>query len=573
MLAPTSRRQTICSLPRLGLATLFSLLLIWYTTRGGDGSAWRKLGNQAQQHFGDPSWKDQKLPPGATIEHGGEAVPAAQSAIENFENIENSDDENEQTPTSSETTLEDSVPEHATSEMTLDEPHAIREDAHKFSHADEFLPHFQDVLKLPGVDFETCKSTCTWPDLKKVNFQFPGEGEGWGGVNLSWTKTPYPQAHLDSERAKWQSHVQTGFMPWNEHSHRFNGRGIVIVGGKSIKKIVVVLRKLFLLRSQLPVEIHYWGYEMTDEKKKTLTDLMPTITFNDLSGEHNIFRSSYVAVPGKTNYQLKTAAMINTRFAEPLLLDSDNIPILAPELLWNSTEYLEYGTIFWPDIARTRPDNPIWSITNTQCRMNEYEQESGQLLVDKRKFWYHLQLSAWMNAPSVDEKGEFKAESPYFSILLGDKDTFRFAWHALKTKYGKPSKFLTSVGTVAGPEKFYCGHSFLQYHPDGRPMFMHGGALKTMAKEVMKWHREENGGVYQVYKKSDYEEQHEKVVNVRIGFDGRQYDFPGKETMDEGHVTFCTLLDDIEPRPLEELVPGFEQDFDYIGGYWPLEGG
>ncbi|MGG6496730.1 UNVERIFIED_CONTAM: hypothetical protein NY603_27800, partial [Bacteroidetes bacterium 56_B9] len=66
-----------------------------------------------------------------------------------------------------------------------------------------------------------------------------------------------------------------------------------------------------------------------------------------------------------------------------------------------------------------------------------------------------------------------------------------------------------------------------------------------MAKEVMKWHREENGGVYQVYKKSDYEEQHEKVVNVRIGFDGRQYDFPGKEAMDEGHVTFCTLLDDI----------------------------
>ena len=42
--------------------------------------------------------------------------------------------------------------------------------------------------------------------------------------------------------------------------------------------------------------------------------------------------------------------------------------------------------------------------------------------------------------------------------------------------------------------------------------------------------------------------------------------------VDEGHVTFCTLLDDIEPRPLEELVPGFEEDFDYIGGYYPLDG-
>lgn len=49
---------------------------------------------------------------------------------------------------------------------------------------------------------------------------------------------------------------------------------------------------------------------------------------------------------------LKTAALINSRFAEPLLLDSDNIPIIAPESLWESDEYREYGTIFWPDIAR-----------------------------------------------------------------------------------------------------------------------------------------------------------------------------------------------------------------------------
>ncbi|KAM3414582.1 Alpha-1,2-mannosyltransferase MNN23 [Cercospora zeina] len=566
MLAPPTRRQPICSLPRLGLAAVFTLFLVWCITRGDNSSAWRRLETQTQQQLGTPTWTDQELPPGATIEHGGETLPAVQPAIES------SDVQNQQTPSKDETGPENSVEESATSVVKPYESAPIREDAHKLAYADEFLPHFQDVLKLPNVDLDTCRATCTWPDLDKVNFQFAGEGDGgWPGMDLSWTKAPPAQAHLDSERTKWQSHVQTGFMPWNEHSHRFNGRGIVIVGGKNIKKLVVVLRQLFLLRSQLPVEIHYWGNEMTDEKKKTLTDLMPTIAFNDLSADHNIFKSSYLAIPGKTNYQLKTAAMMNTRFAEPLLLDSDNVPVIAPDSLWESSEYLEYGTIFWPDIARTRPDNPIWSITNTQCRMDEYEQESGQLLVDKRKFWYHLQLSAFLNAPLVNAEGNFEAESPYFSLLLGDKDTFRFAWHALKTKYGKPSKFLTSVGTLAGPDKFYCGHSFLQYHPDGRPMFMHGGPLKTMVKQVMKWHREQNGGVYQVYKKSDYEEQHEKIIKVGIGFDSRSYDFPGKGTVEEGLVTFCTLLDDIEPKPLEELVPGFEQEFDYIGGYWPLE--
>jgi alpha 1,2-mannosyltransferase len=248
-------------------------------------------------------------------------------------------------------------------------------------------------------------------------------------------------------------------------------------------------------------------------------------------------------------------------------MDSDNIPINAPDSLWESDVYKEFGTIFWPDIARTRPDNPIWSITNTKCRMDEYEQESGQLLVDKGKFFYHLQLAAFMNAPSIKADGYH--ESYYFDFLLGDKDTFRFAWHALKTKYGKPSKFLTGVGTVSGKDNFYCGHSFLQYHPDGSPLFMHGGLLKTMQKPVMKWQREEHGGIFQYYKKSDYEEQHDKIIKVFLGWDGMDY-FPNKEKYNF-EIAWCTFFPDIEPRPLEELAPGFEKAFEAAGGYWPLD--
>jgi alpha 1,2-mannosyltransferase len=201
--------------------------------------------------------------------------------------------------------------------------------------------------------------------------------------------------------------------------------------------------------------------------------------------------------------------------------------------------------------------------------MDEYEQESGQLLVDKRKFFYHLQLAAWMNAPKKDAKGEFQL-SDYYHFLLGDKDTFRFAWHALKTKYGKPAKFLTSVGTVSGPDGFYCGHSFLQYHPDGRPLFMHGGLLKTMQKPVMAWQRREHGGIFQAYKKSDHETDHQSVIDVHLGWDAMEY-LPDKSSHDLG-VAWCTFFPlDVEARPLEELVPGFEKDFDEVGGYWPLD--
>ncbi|KAI5360221.1 putative alpha-mannosyltransferase, nucleotide-diphospho-sugar transferase [Septoria linicola] len=450
----------------------------------------------------------------------------------------------------------------------------LREDIHKLLYADDFLPHFQEVLKLPRVTWEDGKASCNWPDLSKIDFQFAGKSDGGWGTNTSWTKTPLPQAELDTERVKWQAQVNSGFMPWKDHAYRFEGRGIVIVGGRgrSIKRIVLILKKLALLSSTLPVELHYYGDEMTDEKRTLLSSLWPKMYYNDLSGAHNIYQTTYGGmVPNQAHYNLKTAAVINSRFAEPLLLDSDNIPALAPDSLWDSDVYKEFGTIFWPDIARTRPDNPIWSITNTKCRMDEYEQESGQLLVDKRRFWYHLQLAAWMNSPVTDAEGNWKSESYYFNILLGDKDTFRFAWHALKTKYGKPAKFLTSVGTLSGPNKFYCGHSFLQYHPDGRPLFMHGGLLKTMQKPVMKWQRENNGGIFQAYKKSDLEEQHDKIVSVHIGWDGMDY-FPDKDKY-EMEAAWCTFFPDTKARPLEDLIPGFEKDFDAIGGYWPLEEG
>ena len=121
--------------------------------------------------------------------------------------------------------------------------------------------------------------------------------------------------------------------------------------------------------------------------------------------------------------------------------------------------------------------------------MDEYEQESGQLLVDKRRFWYHLQLASWMN----NEHGSF-----YNTFLLGDKDTFRFAWHALKTKYGKPTKWLASAGTVNinGDQGTYCGYDFAQYHPDpgqSQVAFMHGGTLKSVHPELLLWNKEQGG--------------------------------------------------------------------------------
>jgi alpha 1,2-mannosyltransferase len=295
---------------------------------------------------------------------------------------------------------------------------------------------------------------------------------------------------------------------------------------------------------------------MTVDNLKELASLYQPISFNDLSQPDNIIRveKDYFTI----NFQLKSAALINSKFAEPLLLDSDNIPILDPATLYDSRTYQEYRTVFWPDIARSWPQNPAWAITNTPCRMDEYEQESGQMLVDKRRYWYHLQLASWLN----NEQGKY-----YNEFLLGDKDMFRFAWHALRTAYGRPRKWLTSVGNLN--DGVYCGHSFAQYHPDdGRVAFLHGGLVKAVSREVMRWNREERGGYFRHYKRAPRDEDPATNVNVRIIWDGAEYKPNHTEAF---RAAMCTDMRDISVGNLDDILPGWEKEYESLGGFWMLE--
>ena len=427
------------------------------------------------------------------------------------------------------------------------------ENAHQLPTADAFLTHFEAVLEMPYLTLAEAMSGCDWNVSEQIDFQFDAE--------VDWNQKPRPEEEIRDKREQWQNFVKNDMLslPYPDHEHHFNGRGIVVIAGDgtSLIRVDMLLKALARLGSQLPVEVHYYDQEMSEESMANLTSMWPEIYFSDLSAPTNIAKTAYGLVEGR-NYQFKTAALVNSRFAEPIMLDADNIPVIDPASLYETPAYKEYGTLFWPDIARTRPANPIWAITNTECRMNEYEQESGQLVVDKRKFYYHLLLSHF-----------FASDAWYYGqILLGDKDLFRFSWHALKTKYGFPPKWVTSVGTLN--DGFYCGHTFAQHHPDGRVAFMHAGLLKMMARQVMEWQRETNGGVYQVYKRSHDDERHEINVRNHMKWDNADY-LPSQFKTDGVEAGWCVDFDEVTARPLEEVVPGFEKLFDEIGGYWPIQ--
>lgn len=247
-----------------------------------------------------------------------------------------------------------------TTETQLEPQHQIVQDAHQLQSADAFLPHFKAVLQLPGYTVQEAKRTCPLKHGEKVNFQWHEDSPG-----KAWISQDTPKAEIEFRRREWQSFIDSGMIPYSEVQKKFAGRGLVVVAGNqdTLKRVEVILRSLVRLRSSIAIELHYWDDEMSEQDRKRLLNIYPTISFNDLSGTHNILHikkdGAYI------NYQLKTAALVNSRFAEPILIDSDNVPVIDPTLLYETKTYREFGTVFWPDIARTRPQNPAWAIFNT----------------------------------------------------------------------------------------------------------------------------------------------------------------------------------------------------------------
>jgi alpha 1,2-mannosyltransferase len=252
------------------------------------------------------------------------------------------------------------------------------------------------------------------------------------------------------------------------YPENFEGRGIVICAGgiryfTCCWVLVNMLRRE--LKCTLPVEVWYVGRELTQDIINALKD-MDVSCCNFLDYENNLELKGWM---------LKPLAIQLSRFKEVLYLDADNIPVMNPEFLFQFSGYTETGALFWPDFWQTDNNNPIWRIIGHDPVAMK-EQESGQLLINKKKCWRELNLTVYFNRNS----------RVYYKILLGDKDTFRFAWMALQSDFYFISHEVASCGFVNCDGKFL-GHTMVQYSPDGQACFLH--------RNLLKWNKTSFGGV------------------------------------------------------------------------------
>lgn len=203
----------------------------------------------------------------------------------------------------------------------------------------------------------------------------------------------------------------------------------------------------------------------------------------------------------RAEFQLKGEAIARSSFTDLLYLDSDNVPLRDPTYLFSSPAFREHGYVLWPDFSKDSADNPIWRLTDTPCNPDQWQAESGQVLVSKTANG-GMALAALLVADEMNRDIAF-----WYKLSGGDKDTFRYATFFLGVGYTAVEAYPASVGSVVPAHEghTFCGIAMLQHGlaadewqlPDVQdklrpgfsppkqapPLFMHANLLKHSSGE------------------------------------------------------------------------------------------
>ncbi|SDH45191.1 alpha 1,2-mannosyltransferase [Pedobacter terrae] len=293
-----------------------------------------------------------------------------------------------------------------------------------------------------------------------------------------------------------------------------SGSGIVISAGgfKYFTCTYVLISTLRNLGCQLPIEVWYYQDELTFDMRSSLSKF--NVTCRDMEG----------FVEGRPHgFLMKSLAILYSDFEEVLFLDADNNCVKDPTYLFQVPQYLEHGCIFWPDYWMHSPNNQIWEIFNLPPQ-NCPEQESGQLLINKKKCWQALQLAVYLNINS-----EY-----IYRFMYGDKDSYRIAWMYLEVPYFFIQTPPGSFGYMFNGKQFH-GNTMSQYDPNGDIIFLH--------RNLIKWHvTYRNERLWQIHKSF---KPHAKDLSCNI----RRH----KKT------NYIDLVGDVDVVEYSTLIPNLEE--------------
>ncbi|KAJ3111390.1 hypothetical protein HDU96_005749 [Phlyctochytrium bullatum] len=289
------------------------------------------------------------------------------------------------------------------------------------------------------------------------------------------------------------SHLESNKLPAIATGRRglvFNARG----SDRDLHLLSFALDALRRTGCFLPVEVWMFHDDATPARVAEIENLglanqSVSVRFAD---DERLFAPVWKREGDHEGYHIKFAAAINSGFEEIVMLDSDIMAIRNPEELFATKEYAETGALFWPDYWKTSAKNPAWEWTDTPC-LDEWEQESGIIVLHKSVSWRPLLLSWYLN-----RSAELRH---WHTFLFGDKDMFRFSWHAAGARFHMVRHHLVPAGLlIPGPKSWwsaltsppprglaaspsgtvFCGVTMVQHGVDGEPFFFHNNLAKYL---------------------------------------------------------------------------------------------
>ena len=218
------------------------------------------------------------------------------------------------------------------------------------------------------------------PELQHVNFPEGPDSGSWEN-RKDYLKITYMEA---AAMRTMHSHLvnQLPSFPKGEYS----GRGIVLVaGGRYSEFASTSLGMLRLVGSRVPVEV--WMVDPSEERAGWCDQLaregMGCRFLSDYIADMSMFESAY---------QYKTLVLLFSSFTEVLFLDSDNLPLINPDSIFDSSVYKKTGAVLWPDYWKTSesPFTPFITGETEEPSENAIAfqtVDSGMMLWNKQRHW------------------------------------------------------------------------------------------------------------------------------------------------------------------------------------------
>jgi len=226
------------------------------------------------------------------------------------------------------------------------------------------------------------------------------------------------------------------------------GRGVIICGGdihyKSGSIIVNLLQKY---NKDINIEWYYVGNELNNKYIELLKEKNVDV-INCLNILPKWWYDTIIETDIK-GFMIKPFALMQSKFEDILLLDSDNIPIKDINFLFEYSDYIEYGHLFWSDY------NYKENIKMYECMLLPYGvnifsklkikspfenninlTESGQILINKKKMWKGICLSYYLNYN----------KDIYYKMVYGDKDLYYIAFQLLNIPYKQCIYYPDAIG-------------------------------------------------------------------------------------------------------------------------------